>query len=480
MESSISVMKFLEETKKAASLIQKHIERDSFIRVTSHLDADGLAAAGILGKAFVRKDANYKIRIEKQIDNSVIEDAASEDADLYIFADFGSGYLDIINEKLSQYEIIILDHHPPHGSSPLNLIHVNPHIYNLDGNSEVSGAGVAYFTAKNIDDSNIDLSPLAIVGALGDRQDRGKKKNLLGLNEIIVQEGVENGHIETETDLLFYGRETRPIHKALAYTNDPYLSGLSSEEDRCLSFLLNLGIELRHKDRWRTLTDLTAEEKQKLFSEIAKLLSSKGIPNDVTFSLIGTVYTLIEEDRWTSLRNGREYASLLNACGRMNKAGLGVILCMGDRGEVINETLEVLDSYRKKIAEYLNWIYLNPDALEELKNIYVIRGGEVIDDKMIGVIASILLSSGFLDSKKPIIALSNSSNNMIKVSGRSITILKDKGMNIGEVFSEASEKFNGTGGGHDMAAGAQIPLDSQENFTEYVDLLVSRYQDSLK
>ena len=163
-----------------------------------------------------------------------------------------------------------------------------------------------------------------------------------------VQEGIENGHIKAETDLLFYGRETRPIHKALAYTNDPYLSGLSSEEDKCLSFLLNLGIELRHKDRWRTLTDLTTDEKQKLFSEIAKLLSSKGIPNDVTFSLIGTVYTLIDEDRWTSLRNGREYASLLNACGRMNKAGLGVILCMGDRGEVLNETLEVLDSYRKK------------------------------------------------------------------------------------------------------------------------------------
>jgi RecJ-like exonuclease len=479
MESPLSVMKFLEETKKAASLIQKHIERDSFIRVTSHLDADGIAAAGILGKVFARKDAYYKIRIEKQIDNYVIEDAASEDADLYIFTDFGSGYLDIIKEKLHKNQIIILDHHPPHGASPPNLIHVNPHIYKLDGNSEISGAGVAYFTAKNIDDINIDLSPLAIVGALGDRQDRGKKKNLLGLNEIIVQEGIENGYIETEKDLLLYGRETRPIHKALAYTNDPFLSGLSSEEDKCLSFLLNLGIELRHKDRWRTLTDLTTEEKQKLFSEIAKLLSSKGVPNDVTFSLIGTVYTLIYEDRWTSLRNAREYASLLNACGRMNKAGLGVILCMGNRGEVLNETIEVLDSYRKKIAEYINWISVNPETMEELKNIYVIKGGEVIDDKMIGVIASILLSSGLLDSQKPIIALSTSSNNMIKVSGRSITVLKDKGLNIGEVFSQASEKFNGTGGGHDMAAGAQIPSDNQENFTKYVDLLVSKYQDSL-
>jgi RecJ-like exonuclease len=42
---------------------------------------------------------------------------------------------------------------------------------------------------------------------------------------------------------------------------------------------------------------------------------------------------------------------------------------------------------------------------------------------------------------------------------------------------EASEKFGGTGGGHDVAAGAQVPIKSREGFLILVDELV---KDSLK
>ena len=59
---------FLLTIKKAVNLIFKHIKQDNFIRIVSHFDADGLAAAGILGKMLVRTDAYFSIGIEKQID----------------------------------------------------------------------------------------------------------------------------------------------------------------------------------------------------------------------------------------------------------------------------------------------------------------------------------------------------------------------------------------------------------------------------
>ena len=39
-------------------------------------------------------------------------------------------------------------------------------MFGIDGASDVSGSGVAYFTAKAVNQSNVDLAPIALVGAL--------------------------------------------------------------------------------------------------------------------------------------------------------------------------------------------------------------------------------------------------------------------------------------------------------------------------
>ena len=50
---------------------------------------------------------------------------------------------------------------------------------------------------------------------------------------------------------------------------------------------------------------------------IAEYLASRGVRPDVAHELIGTVYTLVREKPATPLRDGREFASLLNACGHL-------------------------------------------------------------------------------------------------------------------------------------------------------------------
>jgi filamentous hemagglutinin family protein len=84
----------LNDASKAANLILEQVEKESVIHITSHLDADGLAAAGIIGNALIRLGAFFSIRIERWIDDRVINELNKKKAPLIIFTDLGSGYLD--------------------------------------------------------------------------------------------------------------------------------------------------------------------------------------------------------------------------------------------------------------------------------------------------------------------------------------------------------------------------------------------------
>ncbi len=464
----------LNNASEAVDLILKQIEAEEVIHITSHFDADGLAAAGIMGRSLVRSGGKVRIRIEKWIDERVVNEIAAEKPSLTIFTDLGSGYLDLLSEKLSNYRIIIIDHHQIVGETSSAFIHVNPQIHGIDGSLDLSGSGVAYFIAKALDERNVDLAYLAVVGALGDQQDKYAQRKLGGVNEIILEDAVNAGYLKLETDLLFFGRETRPIHRALAYTTNPFIPGISGEEDKSLAFLSSLGITPKQKDRWRSLRDLSGEEKKELFSALADYLVSKGFSSDIALTLIGSVYTLNREESRTPLRDAREFAVLLNATGRMDKQGLGVAICMGDRGSALEQANVVLGEYRRTIAKYLGWLNENSDRIEELNSIYVVRGEEFIDEKVIGTVSSIL-STSLSNIEKPIIAYSTVPNeDLAKVSARALDLLTSKGLNLGEVMREAAEEHSGRGGGHNIAAGAQIPIKHMESFIKLVDEIVKK------
>jgi len=465
---------------EAANLITKQIGNGAFIHVVSHLDADGLAAAGVIAKALARQDATFRVRIERWIDEKMTADIKADKPSLIIFTDFGSGDMDVLNAQLSNQRLIILDHHQPIGEAHSNFVHVNPHLHGIDGSRDLSGAGTAYLVAKAINKANVDLAHVAVVGALGDLQDKHEQRKLGSVNETIAEDAVNAGYLKIEADLLFFGRETRPIHKALACTTNPFISGISGEEDKSLAFLVSLGITPKHGDKWRALRDLSQDEKKKLFSALADYMASKGFASNVAENLIGSVYTLTREEPWTPLRDAREYSVLLNATGRMDRPSLGVSVCMGDRGSALEQATTVLEEYRRTITKYLSWLMEEPGRIEELGSIYVVRGGSVIDDKIIGTLSSIL-STNLPKPEKPIIAYSTvPENELVKVSARAVDQLTSKGLNLGEILRVAAEKCSGRGGGHNIAAGAQLPVQNMDSFIKLVDQLVKEQLEALK
>jgi len=465
---------FKASVSQAAKTILETVGKGGFIQVFSHLDADGVAAAGIIGKALWRLNALFRIKVTQWVDDKIIGEITIGKPQLVVLTDFGSGYIDLLNAKLPHQQIVILDHHQIVGNATNPaFVQVNPHLHGIDGATDVSGSGVAYFTAKALKAENVDLSPIALVGALGDMQDKYEQRRLGGLNTAIVEDAVNAGLVKVEKDLTFFGRETRSIHKALASSTSPFIPGISGDEGAAVAFLNSAGIPLRDGEKWRALRDLSDDEKKRLCTGLAEHLLSKGLHLEVS-KLVGEIYVLTNEQPNTSLRDAREFSVVLNSTGRLGKPSLGIAVCMGDRKSALADANRVLEDYRRDINRYLTWVMEKSERMREFGNVFVVYGESAVNEKVIGTVASILAYS-LPVSEKPILAFANvEEEGVAKFSARTTDAVVQRGVNLGEVMRVVSEKLGGKGGGHNIAAGAQVPLEKVDDFVRLGDELVGK------
>lgn len=478
MATDVSYDAFLARAKELSSVIKENIQADSFFTVVSHHDADGLSSAGIIGSALARARTRFTIRIVEELREDILDEISKTGPETVMFTDIGSGYFDLLSTRLNAKTSLVFDHHPPNAQVPKNIAQLNPHEFGIDGARLVSAAGVCYFVARELSEQNTDLSAMAVVGALGDMQDRNEKRALMGLNKLIVEDGVASGNVRVDSDLVLYGRETRPIHRALAYTTTPYLPNLSGREDNCLTLLSTNGIRLKEGDRFRTVADLSQDEKQKLVNGIISYLTSIGFQSSVVLDMVGTVYTLVNEPAGSPTRDGREFSTLLNACGRTGNPSIGISVGLGDRKTALEEANEVVTNYRKTLAGYMEWLTKSPDAIQKFESVWVVRGENQIQDSMTGAFSSILSSAGNLSPDHAIIVLTRSKEGGLKLSARAPPKLLKLRVNLGVALSSISKKYGGFGGGHNVAAGAHIKVEDPAEFLKELDQVISAQMKS--
>ncbi|MDH7556350.1 MAG: DHH family phosphoesterase [Candidatus Methanosuratincola sp.] len=459
------------------------------VLVVCHLDADGITSGSIIASALLRSGAAPHIRVVKQLDEAAIAEILPIKARYVVFTDMGTGQRQLLERFVSgERRVFIIDHHQPppisqdggDSEATSDIMEFNPHFFGFDGSTEISASGTAFLVAKKMSSENASLAPLAIVGALGDMQDKGDRSSLVGLNASIAEEAQRSGLIAVSKGLKLYGFESRPLLKSMEYTLNPYLPGLSGDEGACFKFLKNAGIEPRKQDgSWRSISDLSNDEIRQVTSALIKYLISQGLSSQDAESVVGVLYTIKSEPADSPLRDAREYASSVNACGRLGKYGLGLALCLGDRTGALTDLRELLLEYRKKISGYLRWLESNPSALKVMNSIQVILAGSNIDDRMIGTIISIAFSMKPFTRSKPIFGLANAEG-VVKVSARGTPELVRRGLNLGTAIREASEQVGGTGGGHNIAAGGQVPVGKEEDFLSIVDGIVTKMIGGVK
>jgi RecJ-like exonuclease len=446
--------------------------------IISHLDADGLSAGSLMLQALLRSGASPQLRIVKQLDEEVIKEVSQSKLRFIVFTDMGSGQKSLL-KNIGDRTFLVVDHHPPE-QVETDLLELNPHLFGFDGSTDLSAAGTAYLLAVKMNKANRSLIPLAIVGALGDIQDKGERGMLVGINARIVEDAEKDGALIVKKGLKLYGFESRPLAQCLAYTMEPYLPGLSGDEGACYKFLKDLGIEPRKPDgSWRSQADLSKEELRTVVNGVIKYLISQGLSSRDAESVVGAIYIFTKEATDSPLRDAREFSSSINACGRLGRFGLGVSICLGDRGNALTEFKEVLQEYRRTISGYLSWLNNNKEAIKILPHVQAIYGGTQVDEKMIGTLVSIAFPSKPFTMDRPIVGFAMSSG-VLKVSARGTADLVRRGLNLGRVVKEAAEKLGGTGGGHNIAAGAQIPLGKEDEFLSLAESLISKTMVGVK
>jgi RecJ-like exonuclease len=445
--------------------ISDHIKDGKDICVVTHIDCDGLTSGAIITKALIRAGAKVTVRTTKEMSPTVIKGMQSDSRDFHVVTDLGGGFAKQMDEALGQ-NWFVLDHHEIPEEEHDNDCVINAWKYGINGGTEICAGGMAFLAAKALDRRNSDLAPVAVVSALGDRQDQGEKKSFLGKNLEIVEETKSIGGLQVDMDLLLVGRETRPLVDALAFTSQPFIEGLTWNRDASLALFKSGGIELKDGGRWRTPSDLTDDEKRIVIESITKFASSQNA-SQIMEELIGHTYTFPAEERRSFLRDAREFSTMLNSCGRIGRSGVGIAVCMGDRNKMLQEGENILLEYRKLIRDYMNILSNERWRVSDSARCVMVNGEGVIPETMTGTISSLLAGSP-KNAGKIIILRTNGEENTIKFSSRKSIGCKTA-VNLSALMKSGAEKFDGIGGGHDAAAGAKITKDKLDGFLDYLE-----------
>jgi len=444
------------------------IKSQKSISVTTHIDCDGLTSGSIITKALIRAGANCTLRTSKEFSQNVVDSLKKDSRDFHIVTDLGGGFANNLDQSLGE-DWIVLDHHQISEDEHDNPRILNSWKYDIDGGTEISAGGMAFLAAMALNDKNSDLSAVAVVAALGDRQDQGERKSFTGKNFEIANIAKELGLLDIDLDLLLVGRETRPLPDALAFTSQPFIEGLTWNRDTCLSLLNSSGIQLKDGGRWRVPAELNEDEKRIVIEEITKFTTGKNA-TDIMSELIGYTYTFPREDSKSFLRDGREFSTMLNSCGRISKSGVGMAICMGDRDKILREGEKILSEYRKLIREYMNVLTNERWRISESDTCVMVNGEGIVPETMTGTISSLIAGSP-KNSGKIIILRTKGEENTIKFSSRKSFGCKSP-VNLSELMKTGAAKYDGIGGGHDAAAGAKITKDKLNDFLDYLDVNV--------
>lgn len=437
------------------------IENSKDIKVYSHIDCDGICSGAILSTILDRQNKEHEIEFV----NLDVLDNIELTHELTIFSDLGSGQ-NIDGKARKGQKIIVLDHHPPlrdlDYKNDKNYTHleINPMHHGIDGSYYVCGGGLCYFLAKEF--GYTDLSWIGVLSAIGDMQNT-KSGHFEGLNEIIQQDAIDGGYLElTKDDLNIYGRNTRPLFIALSYFSDVKLP-ITNNTAETMAILEELGIDEKHNRK--TLNQLTQEEKNRLIQYLISMLA-KVVPGKyvryIPQLIIGDAYTFLKEDPQSFLRDGSEFSTAMNACGRNSEEKVAMEVLKGDRFVALDELESVSLDHRRNLAQSIAQVAEGDETnIIEMENLQYFDGTG-IKPEIVGTITGMIL--GYCDWKKPIIGFTQTDEKGLKVSLRCSRLLSYDGIHFGNIIRKVAADVGGSGGGHAMACGAYIPIDKKDEF----------------
>jgi single-stranded-DNA-specific exonuclease len=139
------------------------------IHLFHHNDADGLSSGAILLRAFERQGFNVqRFCIEKPYP-MLLDKIYRMDGRIIVFADFAGRIAPVLSELNKGRNLtLILDHHVAEAATDPNVHNLDPDLYGLKGDRDISASTTCYLFACTLDPQNRDMAHMAAIGAVGD------------------------------------------------------------------------------------------------------------------------------------------------------------------------------------------------------------------------------------------------------------------------------------------------------------------------
>ena len=165
------------------------------VQIFHHNDSDGLTSGAILTRAFERQ--GYKVQrfcLEKPYP-AVLRKVYEQEGRILIFADFAGRIAPLLSELNKGRNLtLILDHHIAEASTDPRVHNLDPDLFGLKGDRDISGSTTCYLFARTLDSINCDMAHIAAVGAVGDGF--FVDGQLVSQNREVALEAVHQGKIE--------------------------------------------------------------------------------------------------------------------------------------------------------------------------------------------------------------------------------------------------------------------------------------------
>jgi single-stranded-DNA-specific exonuclease len=395
-----------------AETVAEQIRRQEYLEIYAHHDADGIAAASILCHAMMRAGIRFRLRIRQEISAATLKGDVA-----HLLCDLGAGMTDIPKDT------IVVDHHLPKFEGEF---HANPRLASIDGDRELSAAGMAYIVAKKMGD-NRDLAGLVIPGIIGDGQ------QIAGKNLEIFNDAIADGIIVPDRGITLPGRD---MTERWYMATSPYLDGISGAEP----LIADLIDQARDTVKGENVTRLDI---------LLSRLILDAAPNTTRKSLemmYGDTYHLQRE----VIEDAHALAAVIDACGKTGHGDLGATLCMRS-SQYLDQAWEIARLHRMNVIDAIKGL----PAIEGQAGVY-----EVHDVTLTSDVADILARDR--EHTRPVLVYANAGDSC-KISARCPAGVKAE---LGPLVNSLAAACGGNGGGHVIRAGATIPCDKVGMFTK--------------
>lgn len=418
------------------------------VRVVSHHDVDGICAGSMVTSACTGSGFPVHTSLWGNLGQTELDKLAEDEWEVLVISDMGSGQAEAL--ATLDRPVIILDHHIKQGGDrPAHLLEVNANDFGLVGAKDVSGASMAFLLALALDPLGAwHLSPLALAGAIGDMQHVGGMRSV---NAGIEREAVRRGIVEQRRALGFSGDT---VLDALVKTTDPYIRGFSGRQEEAGALLAELDV-----DGDNALNDIPDTELRALGSYLIVRMSKEGV--QAPFAQRAVQHRL-----WWPARSVwlDDFSNQVNAAGRLGETGVGAGACLGYPGHVAR-CVQAREEFRDQVrAGLLDLEERGPERLEH------IQWFEPPAGHLGGSLAGLGMIYLF-PKDAPVLSLFPDGDTL-SVSARATDRLVEQGVDMAQAMSVAGGEVGGRGGGHPVAAGASVPIETRDSFVSRVDAIV--------